>query len=314
MVWQKAIFIVLVVFCLSPLGSAPLALALGLVIALSIGTPFPALSGKPTKYLLQTSVVLLGFGMDLKSVYQAGKDGILFTIATIFGTLVLGYLVGKLLSVKAKTSTLISSGTAICGGSAIAAVGPAIHAEADEMSVSLGTVFILNSIALFLFPIIGHALNLTQNQFGVWAAIAIHDTSSVVGAAGTYGAEALATATTVKLARALWIAPVAIFFAYIYRERSEVKDQRAKVAIPWFILLFLLATAFRTYAPSFILPSIYDALVNLAKAGMIVTLFLIGASLSRETLRNVGARPLIQGVLLWIVITGVSLFAVLRIL
>ncbi len=314
MVWQKAIFIVLVVFCLSPLGSAPLALALGLVIALSIGTPFPALSGKPTKYLLQTSVVLLGFGMDLKSVYQAGKDGILFTIATIFGTLVLGYLVGKLLSVKAKTSTLISSGTAICGGSAIAAVGPAIHAEADEMSVSLGTVFILNSIALFLFPIIGHALNLTQNQFGVWAAIAIHDTSSVVGAAGAYGAEALATATTVKLARALWIAPVAIFFAYIYRERSEVKDQRAKVAIPWFILLFLLATAFRTYAPSFILPSIYDALVNLAKAGMIVTLFLIGASLSRETLRNVGARPLIQGVLLWIVITGVSLFAVLRIL
>ena len=314
MVWQKAIFIVLVVFCLSPLGSAPLALALGLVIALSIGTPFPALSGKPTKYLLQTSVVLLGFGMDLKSVYQAGKDGILFTIATIFGTLVLGYLVGKLLSVKAKTSTLISSGTAICGGSAIAAVGPAIHAEADEMSVSLGTVFILNSIALFLFPIIGHALNLTQNQFGVWAAIAIHDTSSVVGAAGAYGAEALATATTVKLARALWIAPVAIFFAYIHRERSEVKDQRAKVAIPWFILLFLLATAFRTYAPSFILPSIYDALVNLAKAGMIVTLFLIGASLSRETLRNVGARPLIQGVLLWIVITGVSLFAVLRIL
>ena len=314
MVWQKAIFIVLVVFCLSPLGSAPLALALGLVIALSIGTPFPALSGKPTKYLLQTSVVLLGFGMDLKSVYQAGKDGILFTIATIFGTLVLGYFVGNLLSVKAKTSTLISSGTAICGGSAIAAVGPAIHAEADEMSVSLGTVFILNSIALFLFPIIGHALNLTQNQFGVWAAIAIHDTSSVVGAAGTYGAEALATATTVKLARALWIAPVAIFFAYIYRERSEVKDQRAKVAIPWFILLFLLATAFRTYAPSFILPSIYDALVNLAKAGMIVTLFLIGASLSRETLRNVGARPLIQGVLLWIVITGVSLFAVLRIL
>ena len=168
MVWQKAIFIVLVVFCLSPLGSAPLALALGLVIALSIGTPFPALSGKPTKYLLQTSVVLLGFGMDLKSVYQAGKDGILFTIATIFGTLVLGYLVGNLLSVKAKTSTLISSGTAICGGSAIAAVGPAIHAEADEMSVSLGTVFVLNSIALFLFPIIGHALNLTQNQFGVW--------------------------------------------------------------------------------------------------------------------------------------------------
>jgi uncharacterized integral membrane protein (TIGR00698 family) len=219
-----------------------------------------------------------------------------------------------MLSVKAKISTLISSGTAICGGSAIAAVGPAINAEADEMSVSLGTVFVLNSIGLFLFPLIGHALNLSQNQFGVWAAIAIHDTSSVVGAAGSYGAEALAIATTVKLARALWIAPVALFFAYIYRDKSNVKDQKSKIAIPWFILLFLLATAFRTYAPAVIFPSFYDALVNLAKAGMVVTLFLIGASLSRETLRNVGTRPLIQGVFLWIVISVVSLFAVLRIL
>ena len=314
MLLKKIAFIACLLFCLSPLGSAPLALFLGLVIALSIGTPFPTLSGKPTKYLLQTSVVLLGFGMDLKSVYQAGKDGILFTIATIFGTLILGSFVGRLLSVKAKTSTLISSGTAICGGSAIAAVGPAINAESDEMSVSLGTVFVLNSIALFLFPIIGHALGLSQNQFGVWAAIAIHDTSSVVGAAGTYGAEALATATTVKLARALWIAPVALFFAYVYRERSDSENRKSKIAIPWFIFLFLLATAFRTYAPAVIFPSIYDAIVNLAKAGMIVTLFLIGASLSRKTLRNVGARPLIQGVLLWFVISIAALFAVLRIL
>lgn len=314
MLWRKAIFTLLVLFCLSPFGSAPLALALGLTIALTIGTPFPELSGKPTKYLLQTSVVLLGFGMDLGAVYRAGKDGILFTVATIFGTLILGYFAGKLLGVKERTSALISSGTAICGGSAIAAVGPAINAEADEMSVSLGTVFVLNSIALFLFPMIGHALNLTQNQFGVWAAIAIHDTSSVVGAAGTYGAEALATATTVKLARALWIAPLALFFAYIYRQSSIVKDQKSKVAIPWFIFLFLLATAFRTFAPAFIFPSIYDGLVNLAKAGMVVTLFLIGASLSRKTLKNVGARPLIQGIFLWIVISIVSLFAVLRIL
>ncbi len=314
MLWRKAIFILLVLFCLSPVGSAPIALALGLAIALTIGTPFPELSGKPTKYLLQTSVVLLGFGMDLGAVYRAGKDGILFTVATIFGTLILGYFAGKLLGVKERTSALISSGTAICGGSAIAAVGPAINAEADEMSVSLGTVFVLNSIALFLFPMIGHALNLTQNQFGVWAAIAIHDTSSVVGAAGTYGAEALATATTVKLARALWIAPLALFFAYIYRQSSIVKDQKSKVAIPWFIFLFLLATAFRTFSPASIFPSIYDGLVNLAKAGMVVTLFLIGASLSRKTLKNVGARPLIQGVFLWIVISIVSLFAVLRIL
>lgn len=310
--WQKVFFILLILFCLSPFGSAPLALALGLVLAFTIGSPFPSLSGKPTKYLLQTSVVLLGFGMDLKSVYKAGKEGILFTIATIFGTLLLGYFVGKMLKVRAKTSTLISSGTAICGGSAIAAVGPAISAGTDEMSVSLGTVFVLNSVALFIFPVIGHAINLSQNQFGVWAAIAIHDTSSVVGAAGTYGSEALAIATTVKLARALWIAPVAFFFAFIYREKGG--GEAAKIAIPWFIFLFLLAVVVRSYAPAVILPSVFDTIVNLAKAGMIVTLFLIGASLSRETLRKVGVRPLVQGVFLWIVISVVSLFAVLRIL
>jgi len=302
----------LILFCLGPLGSPPLALALGLVLAFTIGSPFPSLSGKPTKYLLQTSVVLLGFGMDLTAVYKAGKDGVLFTIATIFGTLILGYFVGKLLNVKARTSTLISSGTAICGGSAIAAVAPAIDAEADEISVSLATVFVLNSIALFVFPIIGHAIGLSQSQFGVWSAIAIHDTSSVVGAAGTYGSEALTIATTVKLARALWIAPVALLFAYLYRQKEGGRS--TKIAIPWFIFLFLAATAVRSYAPSQIFPSVFDSIVNLAKAGMIVTLFLIGASLSRGTLRKVGAKPLIQGVFLWIVITAVSLFAVLRIL
>ena len=307
---QKAIFIILVLFCLSPYGSPPVALGLGLILALTIGSPYPSLSGKPTKYLLQASVILLGFGMDLGAVYKAGKDGILFTIATIFGTLILGYFVGKLLSVPAKTSTLISSGTAICGGSAIAAVGPAIDAGSEEMSVSLGTVFVLNSIALLLFPLIGHALNLTQNQFGVWSAIAIHDTSSVVGAAGTYGPEALAVATTVKLARALWIAPVALMFAYIYRKKDSAS--KAKIAIPWFIFLFLGATAVRTYLSIF--PSIYDSLVNLAKAGMTLTLFLIGASLSRQTLKAVGVRPLFQGVLLWIVISVTALIAVLNLL
>jgi len=312
MSWQKAVFVLLILFCLGPLGSPPLALALGLVLAFTIGSPFPSLSGKPTKYLLQTSVVLLGFGMDLTAVYKAGKDGVLFTIATIFGTLILGYFVGKLLNVKARTSTLISSGTAICGGSAIAAVAPAIDAEADEISVSLATVFVLNSIALFVFPIIGHAIGLSQSQFGVWSAIAIHDTSSVVGAAGTYGSEALTIATTVKLARALWIAPVALLFAYLYRQKEGGRS--TKIAIPWFIFLFLAATAVRSYAPSQIFPSVFDSIVNLAKAGMIVTLFLIGASLSRGTLRKVGAKPLIQGVFLWIVITAVSLFAVLRIL
>ena len=305
---QKALFILLALFCLTPYGSPPIALALGLVLAFTIGNPFPQLAGKPTKLLLQTSVVLLGFGMNLSAVYKAGRDGILFTIVTIFGTLILGYIVGKLLSVNAKTSALISSGTAICGGSAIAAVAPAIDAGAEEMSVSLGTVFVLNSIALFLFPIVGHALNMTQNQFGIWSAIAIHDTSSVVGASQTYGTEALAIATTVKLARALWIAPVAFLFAYLYRNKDQ--EKRTKIAIPWFIFLFLLATLIRTYAPAIIEPSIFDALVNLAKAGMTITLFLIGASLSRKTLKAVGVRPLLQGVVLWIVITLVSLFVV----
>jgi uncharacterized integral membrane protein (TIGR00698 family) len=286
------------------------ALALGLLLAFTIGNPFPELSGKPTKYLLQASVVLLGFGMNLEAIVKAGRDGILFTIATIFGTLALGYVVGRLLLVPAKTSALISSGTAICGGSAIAAVGPAIGAEHEEMSVSLGTVFILNSVALFLFPVLGHALGLTENQFGVWAAIAIHDTSSVVGAAQAYGPEALATAATVKLARALWIAPIALIFAFIYRKTDS--DAKAKVAMPWFIFLFIGAAAFRTYAPTFILPSIFDSLVNLARAGMTITLFLIGASLTPKTLKSVGVTPLIQGVLLWIVISVVALWAVTR--
>jgi uncharacterized integral membrane protein (TIGR00698 family) len=248
--------------------------------------------------------------MNLEAIVKAGREGILFTIATIFGTLALGYVAGRFLVVPTKTSTLISSGTAICGGSAIAAVGPVINAEHDEMSVSLGTVFILNSVALFLFPVLGHALGLTENQFGIWAAIAIHDTSSVVGAAQAYGAEALATATTVKLARALWIAPIALMFAFLYRKGDA--DAKAKVAIPWFIFLFIGAAAFRTYAPTFIIPSIFDSLVNLAKAGMTMTLFLIGASLTPRTLKKVGIRPLIQGVLLWIVISLTALWAVLK--
>ena len=308
MLWRKAVFILLALFCLSPYGSPPVALALGLAMAFALGNPFLKLSGKPTKLLLQTSVVLLGFGMNLGAIYKAGRDGILYTIATIFGTLVLGYFVGRLLIVKAKTSALISSGTAICGGSAIAAVGPAINADPEEMSVSLGTVFILNSVGLFLFPMLGHGLGLSQSQFGVWAAIAIHDTSSVVGAAQAYGAEALAIATTVKLARALWIAPVALLFAFIYRNADA--DSKTKIAIPWFIFLFIGMAAIRTFAPPIVLPSIFDSLVNLAKAGMTLTLFLIGASLTPRTLKAVGPRPLIQGILLWTVISVVSFFAV----
>ena len=299
---QKIVFFLLVFACL--FVSPPFALALGLVLAFTFGNPYAEKSKKITKYLLQISVVLLGFGMNLGSVIKAGKDGILFTIATIFGTLMLGYFVGKLLKINGKTSALISSGTAICGGSAIAAVAPVIDADDDEISVSLGTIFILNSVALFVFPAVGHWLELTQNQFGVWAAIAIHDTSSVVGAAQNYGAEAQSVATTVKLARALWIAPVALMFSFIYRNKA------AKIAVPYFIFFFLLATVFKTYVA---LPeNVYALLVEIAKKGLTVTLFLIGAGLSREVLKKVGVRPLAQGVLLWIVISLVSLWAILN--
>jgi uncharacterized integral membrane protein (TIGR00698 family) len=250
--------------------------------------------------------------MNLGAIYKAGKNGILFTIVTIFGTLVLGYLVGRWLKVGEKISSLISSGTAICGGSAIAAVAPVIDADSREMSVSLGTVFVLNSLALFLFPMIGHALDLTQNQFGIWSAIAIHDTSSVVGASQAYGPEALAVATTVKLARALWIAPLSLLFMLLYRKRNE--QTAARLTFPWFILLFVLAAAVRTYSPATVVPSIWESLVNLAKAGMTVTLFLIGASLSRRTLKAIGPRPLFQGVILWIVISIASLAAVIEFL
>ncbi len=308
MMWQKIVFFLLILICLTPLVSPPIALVLGLIFAFTVANPYPKQTSKTTKILLQASVVLLGFGMNLYEVVKAGKSGFFFTVATIFGTLALGFLVGRVLKVKDKTSNLISAGTAICGGSAIAAVAPVIDADSEEISVSLGTVFILNSIALFIFPLIGHYLNLSQNQFGIWAAIAIHDTSSVVGAAAKYGDEALQIATTVKLTRALWIAPVALLFSFFYR------NKKTKIAVPYFIFFFLLATILRTYAPENFPAIIFEWLVKLAKIGLTVTLFLIGASLSREVLQKVGIRPLFQGVILWIVISVISLWAVLTIL
>jgi uncharacterized integral membrane protein (TIGR00698 family) len=294
-------FFVLLLFCLTPWCSPPIALALGLVLALTIGHPFR--TSKITKLLLQVSVVGLGFGMNLQKVVAAGRTGLFFTIATITGTLTLGYLLGRALRISAGTAHLISSGTAICGGSAIAAVGPVIGATDEEMSVSLGTIFILNAIALFVFPIIGHALALSQTQFGIWAAIAIHDTSSVVGAASSYGAEALQIATTVKLTRALWIVPLTLGTALAFRRRST------RIVLPWFILFFLLAAVARTYiaAPA----QVWDVLVHIARIGLTVTLFLIGAALSRRSLAAVGVRPLILGVLLWVIISAVGLWGVL---
>jgi uncharacterized integral membrane protein (TIGR00698 family) len=307
MLWQKALFFVAIIFLLLPWGSPAMALGLGLAMTLTIGNPFPDLSGKPAKYLLQTSVVMLGFGMNLESVVKAGRSGIAFILGVVFGALALGFLLGKLLGVSSKVRTLISSGTAICGGSAIAAIGPAIKAENDEMSVSLGTIFILNAIALFVFPIVGHSLEMSQGQFGLWAAIAIQDTSSVVGASSGYGAESLAIAATVKLARTLWIIPLAIALAFAYRG----SDGKAKIALPWFIFFFIGAVAARTYGSSHILPSMFDALVNLAKAGLTVTLFLIGLSLSREMLTNVGWRPFALGTVLWVIVASSALWAVL---
>lgn len=297
---RKAAFAAGLLFCLTPWCSPPIALALGLVLALTLGSPFQ--TSKLTKLLLQASVVGLGFGMNLQRVITAGRTGILFTLATIIGTLLLGYAIGRAMRISTGTAHLISSGTAICGGSAIAAVGPVIGASDEEMSVSLGTVFILNSIALFIFPAIGTALQLTQNQFGVWSAIAIHDTSSVVGAAAAFGAEALQVATTVKLTRALWIVPLTIGTALAFHRKN------AKVALPWFILFFVLASVARTYVPA---PEVvFETIVRIARIGLTVTLFLIGSALSRRSLAAVGVRPLILGVVLWIVISAAGLWAV----
>jgi uncharacterized integral membrane protein (TIGR00698 family) len=299
-----AIFIAAIAFCLTPWASPPIALAIGLAIALTIGQPLPRqTTSRATKILLQASVVGLGFGANLHSVIEAGREGIFFTIATIAGTLILGYVIGRALGVERTTAHLISSGTAICGGSAIAAVGPVLGATDEEMSVSLGTVFILNSIALFIFPPIGHALAMTQRQFGIWSAIAIHDTSSVVGAAARFGPEALRIATTVKLTRALWIVPLTLATAAVFRKRS------ARVAVPWFIGFYVIASVLRTYAP--LPPSSFDATVTLAKIGLTITLFLIGAGLSRKAIAAVGTRPLILGVILWIAISCVSVWSVL---
>ncbi|HEV2720622.1 MAG TPA: putative sulfate exporter family transporter [Thermoanaerobaculia bacterium] len=297
---RVAVFVALLAVCASGFVSPPIALALGLALALTLGHPFAQYNAKATKILLQASVVGLGFGMNLQTVVTAGKRGVIWTAATIVITLLLGFLAGRALRVEHTTAHLIASGTAICGGSAIAAVGPVVSASDEAMSVSLGTIFILNSIALFLFPPIGHHLGLTQTQFGVWSAIAIHDTSSVVGAAAKYGTEALKIATVVKLTRALWIVPLTIGTALAFHRKST------RIAIPWFIGGFILASVARTYAPQL------DVVVPVARIGLTVTLFLIGAGLSRQSLRNVGARPLLLGVLLWIVISAGALFVVLR--
>lgn len=278
----------------------PVALFLGLTFALVCGQAHPKFNKKMSKYLLQYSVVGLGFGMNLHASLASGREGMEFTILSVFGTLLIGWVIGrKLLKVGRDTSYLISSGTAICGGSAIAAVGPVLRAKDSDMSVALGTIFVLNAIALFIFPIVGHALGMSQQDFGTWAAIAIHDTSSVVGAGAAYGEEALRVATTIKLTRALWIIPVAILTSFIFKSKGQ------RVSIPWFIFFFILAMVFNTYVlgTSATGIAIGNGINDLARKMLTVTLFFIGASLSRDVLRTVGLRPLVQGVLLWVVIS-----------
>lgn len=300
---RKVIFILTIVFCISPIASPPIALVLGIVLAQLIGHPFLQYNSKTVRLLLQVSVVGLGFGMNVNTALQAGKEGFLFTVVSITGTLVLGYFLGKLFKVNEKTSFLVSTGTAICGGSAIAAVSPVIKAEEKQISVALGIVFILNSVALLVFPIVGKQLQLSQADFGLWSAIAIHDTSSVVGAASVYGNEALQIATTVKLARALWIIPVAFLSGIFFKS----KDQ--KIQIPYFIGLFVLAIFINTYVP--FVQDFSSSIVAVAKKGLTVTLFLIGAGLSKKTIASVGFNPVLQGFILWVAISVSSLLAIL---
>jgi uncharacterized integral membrane protein (TIGR00698 family) len=295
---NKNLFFVGLILTASGFISPPLALTVGLIYGLTMAHPYHVDAKRLSKFLLQASVVGLGFGMDLREVLRVGRTGFLYTAVSITLALVLGWLLGKLLNVEKTPSFLISAGTAICGGSAIAAVGPITNANEEEMAVSLGTIFVLNSIALLLFPLLGNLLHLDQTQFGLWSALAIHDTSSVVGATAKFGAIALAVGTTVKLARALWIVPVSVGAAM-------VKRSKAKIQWPWFIALFCLAALANTYLPAF--HGIYPILNKLGKAGLTVTLFLIGTGLSKETLRRVGIRPLAQGVLLWAIVAVGSL-------
>jgi uncharacterized integral membrane protein (TIGR00698 family) len=298
--WEmnRHLFLVGIIVAASGLISPPVALLAGLVYGLMLVHPFSTESKLLTKFLLQASVVALGFGMNLHQVVQAGRDGLLYTAVSISAVMIIGLALGYFIRVGKISSYLISVGTAICGGSAIAAVGPITRASDEEMAVGLGTVFVLNSIALLLFPAIGHAIHMTQTQFGLWSALAIHDTSSVVGATAKYGATALAVGTTIKLTRALWIIPVSMVTAITVKSRTRIQ-------LPWFIALFFLAAVLNTMIPS--LSRVSQALDHLGIVGLTVTLFLIGTGLSRETIRQVGVRPLLQGVALWIIVATCTL-------
>ena len=296
------LFFVGLILAASGLISPPFALLGGLVYGLTLTHPFQRESKQLAKFFLQASVVGLGFGMNLDEVVHAGRSGFVYTAVSILFVMILGLGLGRLIRVGKKSSFLITAGTAICGGSAIAAVGPIAEASEEEMAVSLGAVFMLNSVALFLFPVIGLALHMTQSQFGLWSALAIHDTSSVVGATARFGAAALAIATTVKLARALWIVPLSFVTAITLKSK-------ARIQWPWFILLFCAAALLNSAFPVF--TSAFSTLSHLGKIGLTATLFLIGTGLNKETLRRVGVRPLVHGLTLWIIVGGATLTLIL---
>jgi uncharacterized integral membrane protein (TIGR00698 family) len=297
---RKTLFIACLALSAVPWVGTAMALIMGVFFSLLLGNPWPQKTARFSKYILQISVVGLGFGISLGEVLHTGKESVLYTIVGIGFTLTMGHLLGKLLKIDPNTSSLISFGTAICGGSAIAAMAPVLKAKDDETAVALATVFTLNSVALLLFPLIGHLLHLDQGIFGTWAGLAIHDTSSVVGAASAYGAQALTIGTTVKLTRAIWITPVVIGTAWL-------KESDQKVKVPLFIIGFVLAAAIRTCMPQY--GHYWDELAAIARQSLVVTLFLIGAGLSREVLRKVGIRPFLQGITLWLLVSSLTLTA-----
>ena len=289
--------------CFFPVVSPPIALFLGIIFVNIFGQVFNA--DKIIKIVLQVSIVGLGFGINLKQALQAGSEGFLFTVFSITLIVVLGIALGYIFRIDKIITQLISFGTAICGGSAIAAIAPILKADGKQTSVSLGIIFLLNALALFIFPEIGQYFHLSQNQFGIWSAIAIHDTSSVVGAASKYGHEALQTATTVKLARALWIIPISFMLSFLNKSGGKVK-------IPYFIGFFILAILVNSYFPA--IKEVTDYVVDFSKSSLKVALFLIGTGLSFQNLKNIGIKPLLLGIILWVVISVISLFAVLEFL
>ncbi len=302
--FRELLFLVAALLPLSPWCTPSEALLAGLMVALTFGNPFGRLSHRFTSLLLQAAIVGLGFGIDFSSAMKVSSQGLLLTVLSIASTLAFGSFIGVLLGNDRKASYLVASGTAICGGSAIAAVAPVIDADDEQVSMALGTVFLLNAVALFLFPAIGKALHMSQTQFGMWAAIAIHDTSSVVGAAGNYGAGALRIATTVKLARSLWIVPVAAVSALLFRK------QVGKVSVPWFIGLFVIAML--CHSGLQVSPRLTAGVLGAAGKAMSLSLFLIGSGFSLQMLRKVGWKSMLQGVLTWMVVASATLFAVLR--